>query len=143
MPSNEILFNAWNHLDAMICHRYLRLGNDWRKHPDRPTWMVVLEKQPNGNKHLHGMVQCLPEISRVQYALAFRDGFEKCWNMRGFVSDIDETHNEFQWKTYIMKYQELEGRRDSMILDRDSNREPYEFDFQFSPNFPNWKTTMQ
>ncbi len=141
VPFNEMLFKAWGDLDAVICHRFLQMGNDWRKDPERPTWMVVLEKQPNGNKHLHGIIQCPPEISRVRYALAFKDGFERCRSMGGFVPDIDEIHNEIKWKTYITKYLNREGQPESFQLNRDPQRDEYEFDVRFSPNFPNWKHT--
>lgn len=140
-PPNEIIFKAWLDLDAVICHRSLRLGNEWRTSPKRPKWMVVLEKQPNGNKHLHGIIQCLPEIGRIKYAFAFRDGFHDCRSMRGFVPDIEETCKEIKWKTYITKYQELEGQPEPFYLNRDPQRDEYEFDVRFSPNFSCWKHT--
>jgi hypothetical protein len=140
-PLNEVVFAAWNSLDAVICHRFLRLGNGWRTSPRRPKWMVVLERQPNGNKHLHGIIECLPEIGRIKYAFAFRDGFHDCKNMRGFVPEIEETPKEIKWKTYITKYLEHEGRQDPFYLNRDPQREAYEFDFRLSPNFPCWKHT--
>ena len=141
-PPNETLFKAWNDLDAVICHRFLRLGNGWRTSPRRPKWIVVLEKQPNGNKHLHGIIECLPEIGRIMYAFAFRDGFHDCKSMRGFVPEIEETCKEIKWKTYITKYLEHEGQRDPFDLDHDHEREEYEFDVRFSPNFPCWKNAV-
>lgn len=138
-PPNEMIFKAWFDLDAVICHRFLRLGNEWRTHPKRPKWMVVLEKQPDGNKHLHGIIECLPEFGTIEYAFAFRDGFHDCKSMRGFVPDIEESQNEIKWKNYITKYQELEGTQKPFYLDRDPHRDVYEFDFRLSPNFPNWK----
>lgn len=138
-PPNEMIFKAWFDLDAVICHRFLRLGNDWRTHRKRPKWMVVLEKQPNGNKHLHGIVECLPETAMITYAFAFRDGFHDCKSMRGFVPRIEEAINQEKWKCYISKYLELEGRKRSFCLDRDPQSEVYEFDVRFSPNFPHWK----
>lgn len=140
-PPNETIFKAWFDLDAVICHRFLRLGNDWRTHRDRPKWVVVLEKKPNGEKHLHGIIECLPEFGTIKYAYAFRDGFHDCGSMRGFVPDIEECHNELKWKTYITKYQEREGRQTPFYLDHDPQRDTYEFDIRFSPNFPPWKDT--
>ena len=141
IPPNETVFAAWLSLDAMICHRFLRLGNEWRRSPKRPKWMVVLEKQPNGNKHLHGIIECLPAIGRIQYAFAFKDAHYKYLRVRGFVPDIEETCKEIKWKTYITKYQELEGQPEPFYLNRDPQRDEYEFDVRFSPNFPNWKHT--
>lgn len=138
---NEMIFKPWLDLDAVICHRFLRLKNDWRTSPKRPKWMVVLEKQPNGNKHLHGIIQCLPEIGRIKYAFAFRDGFHDCRSMRGFVPDIEESCKEIRWKTYITKYLNREGQPEPFYLNRDPQRDEYEFDVLFSPNFPRWKHT--
>lgn len=140
-PPNETVFAAWLSLDAMICHRFLRLGNGWRTSPKRPKWMVVLEKKPGGNKHLHGIIQCLPAIGRVKYAFAFRDAHYACPSVRGFVPDIEESLKEEKWKTYITKYQERENKPEPFDLDNVDKTEVYEFDFRFSPNFPCWKNT--
>lgn len=140
-PPNEIVFAAWNSLDSVICHRFLGLGNGWRTSRNRPKWMVVLEQKPGGNKHLHGIIECLPAIGRIKYAFAFRDGFHYCKMMRGFVPEIEEPLKEIKWKTYITKYMELEGQPDPFHMDHDNQREEYEFDFRLSPNFPNWKIT--
>ena len=142
IPPNEILFAAWDSLDAMICHRFLRLGNDWRTSPKRPKWMMVLEKKPGGNKHLHGIIQCLPAIGKIKYAFAFRDAYCKCRCVSGFVPDIEETWNEEKWKHYITKYQELEDQPDRFELDHVDRSEPFEFDVRFSPNFPCWKNAQ-
>ena len=125
----------------MICHQFLRLGNGWRVHPNRPKWMAVVEKKPNGNKHLHGIIECLPAIDTSQYASAFTDAHYKCHRMRGFVQEIEKTESEIKWKNYITKYQELEGRQQPFYLDHDPQRDMYEFDIRFSPNFPNWRNT--
>jgi len=140
-PPNEMIFKAWLDLDAVICHRFLKLGNDWRTSSDRPKWIAVLEKKPNGQKHLHGIIECLPAIGRIKYAFAFRDGFHDCKSMRGFVPDIEESWKESKWKTYIAKNLGREGQPDPFYLNRDPQREVYEFDVRFSPNFPCWKHT--
>jgi hypothetical protein len=103
--------------------------------------MVVLEKKPDGNKHLHGIIQCLPDIGKIKYAFAFRDGFHDYKSMKGFVPEIEQTCKEIKRKTYITKYLELEGQPDPFDLDHDNQREEYEFDVLFSPNFPCWKHT--
>jgi hypothetical protein len=61
--------------------------------------------------------------------------------MKGFVPEIEQTCKEIKRKTYITKYLELEGQPDPFDLDHDNQREEYEFDVLFSPNFPCWKHT--
>lgn len=140
-PPNETVFAAWNSLDAMLCHRFLRLGNGWRTSLKRPKWMVVLEKKPGGNKHLHGIVQCLPAIEKIKYVSAFKEAHYKCHHVRGFVREVDPPRNEEAWKMYLTKFQELEDQPDWFELDHVDRSEPFEFDFRFSPNFPCWKDT--
>jgi hypothetical protein len=127
-PQNEIVFDAWNSLDAMICGQYLGLGNNWRKSFKRPKWMVALEKQPNGQKHIHGIVQSLPFIGIEKYCRAFNQASKSCLPLEGFVTEIAEPRNEDAWKMYLTKYQDLANQRNT-----------FEFDFQISPNFPPWK----
>jgi hypothetical protein len=101
--------------------------------------MVVLEKKPGGNKHLHGIIQCLPGIEKIKYKLAFNAAYCKCRSVKGFVSDIEETRNEENWKHYITKYQQIENQPDWLELDHVDRSEVFDFDFRFSPNFPHWK----
>jgi hypothetical protein len=127
-PPNEVVFKAWGTLDAMTCHRYLGLGNNWRESPKRPKWIAVLEKQPDGQKHIHGVLECLPLISVEKYCFSFGQAFEHCYRMRGFVAEIEKPRNEDAWKRYITKNQDLANPTHT-----------FEFDFRQSPNFPPWR----
>lgn len=129
-PPNETVFAAWNSLDAMLCHQYLHLGNGWRTSLKRPQWVVVLEQVSGGNKHLHGIVQCLPYIGLDRYLRAFEEAYDNCYRLRGFVSEVDSPRNEEAWKMYLTKLQKLADQSDA-----------FEFDIRFSPNFPCWKDT--
>ena len=129
-PPNETLFAAWNSLDARLCHQFLQLGNDWRTSRKRPQWIVFLEQVRDGNKHLHGIVQCLPHIGIDDYRHAFEDACLDCFSVRGFVTEVDPPRTEIAWKRYATKMMKYTDRSEAI-----------ELDYRFSPNFPPWKDT--
>ena len=94
----------------------------------RPQWIVFLEQVRDGNKHLHGIVQCLPHIGLDTYRRAFEETCERCISVRGFVPEVDPPRTEAAWKRYVTK-----------LMKRPDRSEEIEFDYRFSPNFPPWK----
>lgn len=118
------MFHLWRNLDARICRNFLKLGNNWRQLVSRPRWVVVMEKNETGHKHLHGMVAY---ENAPAWKAAFEAAFAEDWKLHGWTAQSDLVTDERGWVKYMMKTASV------WAYDHDH------FDFRVSPNCPQFR----